>query len=433
MKISEFRLAGPGAVTPTLTDEFVELYNESSAPVTVSTTDGSAGWALAASDGVTRFTVPNGTVIPAHGHFLGANSAGYSLGTYPGGVTTALANATWTTDIPNNTGMALFNTSNPLNYTLANRLDAVGFVGTAALYKEGAGIPNITDFNSANYGIFRLVTASGDPKDTGDNAADFIHAEPNGISQGFGQHLGVPAPENLAAPRSIDGLSVSLLDPSVSSQAPPNLVRDPTPDAVNNSTFGTIDIRRRITNVSGAPLTRLRLRITELTTFPAPSGIADLRLRNSSDVAVALPGETTTARGTTVEVPPNQPNGGGLNTSLSVPSVQIGTPIAAGASVDVHVLVGLQQTGGFRFCANLEGTSAGGAIAQTGLVAPGSAAPACTRAETLVPAISTPTPPVTAPSGPPAATHKIRCKKRKHKGKKHAATARCKHKKKKRG
>src|SRR5262245_57717971 len=79
--ISEFRLRGPGGGN----DEFIELYNNTDTPIAVATTDGSSGWALAASDAVIRFIIPNGTVIPAHGHFLGVNSAAYSLSDYPAG------------------------------------------------------------------------------------------------------------------------------------------------------------------------------------------------------------------------------------------------------------------------------------------------------------------------------------------------------------
>ena len=79
--ISEFRLRGPSGAS----DEFVEIYNNSDSPVTVATVDGSSGYALVASDGVARFVVPNGTVIPARGHYLGVNNAAYSLATYPAG------------------------------------------------------------------------------------------------------------------------------------------------------------------------------------------------------------------------------------------------------------------------------------------------------------------------------------------------------------
>ena len=45
--------------------------------------------------------------------------------------------------------------------------------------------------------------------------------------------------------------------------------------------FGTLSIRRTWTNNTGAPVTRLRFRVAEVETFPAPSGTADLRPRTS--------------------------------------------------------------------------------------------------------------------------------------------------------
>ena len=84
---------------------------------------GGAGYAIAASDGTARCVVPNGTVIPNRGHYLCVNSVGYSLASYPAGNgTTATGDATYTTDIPDNAGIAIFNTSVAANFTLANRL-----------------------------------------------------------------------------------------------------------------------------------------------------------------------------------------------------------------------------------------------------------------------------------------------------------------------
>src|ERR1700754_678970 len=94
--ISEFRLRGPGGPN----DEFVEIYNPSTTPFTVTTADGSGGYSLVASDGVARFTIPNGTVIPGRGHYLGTNSVQYSLSA------NATGDATFTTDIPDNAGIA---------------------------------------------------------------------------------------------------------------------------------------------------------------------------------------------------------------------------------------------------------------------------------------------------------------------------------------
>ena len=111
----------------------------------------------------------------------------------------------------------------------------------------------------------------------------------------------------------------------------PNYVRNTASDPNNNSTFGTIDIRRRLTNSSGAPINRLRVRIIDLTTFPAQAGTADLRARSSGSVVVSLSGGgSTTVRGTTLEQPPMQPNGGGHNSSMSASTVTLTTPFERG-------------------------------------------------------------------------------------------------------
>src|SRR5687767_5537241 len=141
--ISEFRVRGPNGAN----DEFIELYNNSGADHTVA--GGGTGYAVAASNGVARCVVPNGTVIPNRGHYLCVNSVGYSLASYPAGNgTTATGDATYTTDIPDNAGIAIFNTSVGANFVLANRLDAVGSTSEAnTLYKEGTGYPALTPFS----------------------------------------------------------------------------------------------------------------------------------------------------------------------------------------------------------------------------------------------------------------------------------------------
>ena len=121
--ISEFRLRGQGGAS----DEFIEIYNDSGSAHTV-VSSGGTGYGIAASDGVVRCTIPNGTIIPARGHYLCVNSAEYTLALYPAGNgTTATGDATFITDIADNAGIALFN--NNLGapfFTLSNRFDAVG-------------------------------------------------------------------------------------------------------------------------------------------------------------------------------------------------------------------------------------------------------------------------------------------------------------------
>ena len=353
MAISEFRVRGPNGAN----DEFIEVQNATDTDHIVNSIDGSAGYAVAASNGVARFVIPNGTHIPAHGHYLGVNSVGYSLASYPAGNgTTATGNATYATDIPDNAGIALFRTAIAASFTLANRLDAVGSTSEAnVLYKEGSGYPALTPF-SIDYSFYRNLR-SGVSTDTNNNAVDFVFVDTNGTSAGAGQRLGAPGPENLSSPvRLTSGPSLvrNLLDAGVALGSPPNRIRDFTSDPPNNSTFGTVDLRRRFTNNTGVNLTRLRFRIVDLSTFPSPSGTADLRPRTSTAVVVTTTGGNVTVQGTTLEQPPSQPNGGGFNSTLSVGTVTLATPLANGAFVDVRFLLGLQQTGTYKLAVILE-------------------------------------------------------------------------------
>lgn len=361
--ISEFRVRGPSGAN----DEFVELYNPAATAYTVAASDGSAGFTLKASDGVTRATLANGLVIPAHGHYLVTNSVAYSLSGY------ATGDATYTTDIPDNAGIALFSSTTTFDAT--TKVDAVGSTSEGnTVYKEGTGYPALTPF-SIDYSWYRFhmpngtagiadadfsLATDGQPRDTGNNAADFAFVDTNGTSAGGGQRLGAPGPENLSSPiatwNAASNLNATLVDTAVTDKAAPNRTRDFTSDPPNNSTFGTLRISRTFTNTSGAPLTSLRFRVIKLTTFPAPSSISDMRPRTSTTAVVSTVGGNVTVEGTTLQQPPSQPNGGGWNTSLSVPGVSVGTPLANGASINVGFLFGLQQTGAYRVALLAEGS-----------------------------------------------------------------------------
>ena len=365
--ISEFRLSGqhqnPSAVG---LNEFVEIYNNSDSPHAVISVDGSAGYALAASDGVARCTIPNGTVIPARGHFLCTNGGGYTLSSYPAGAAGATGDATYTADIPDNAGLALFNTSDPASFSTATRLDAVGSTAEPnALYREGAGYPPLTLF-AAEYSLLRDLSA-GRPKDTNDNGRDFLLVNTAGVSQCAStadfrcERLGAPGPENLSGPvQSNDRVKAALVATCASSAEEPNSVRDQTPDPANASDAGTLDIRRRWKNNTGAAVTRLRFRLVDVTTYPPPSGTADLRARTSATLlGVSNPcgANALTLLGTTVEGPaaqnPPAGMGGGWNASLSV-DASVSQPVPPGASLDVRFLLGVKQPGAYRFLVNVE-------------------------------------------------------------------------------
>jgi hypothetical protein len=58
--------------------------------------------------------------------------------------------------------------------------------------------------------------------------------------------------------------------------------------------------------------------------------------------------------GTTLETPPAQPLGGALNSTMSAGTITLGTPLANGASINLQFLLGVQQTGSFKFFFNIE-------------------------------------------------------------------------------
>jgi Tol biopolymer transport system component len=358
MLISEFRLTGSGGSA----DEVVELYNNTGAPLTVNTSDGSTGWALVASDGGVRFIIPAGTFIPARGHYLGVNSTSYSLASY------AVGDRSYSTDIPADGGLALFNTADAGSFTMANRLDGVGFSGVVdPLYRSGTGLtPANGVADNAEYSFVRKLN-SGVPQATNDNLADFILIAPDpAIITSAPAVLGAPSPENLHSPIQQNAqIKASLIDPCSGGLTCQNRIRDLSPDAgePSHSTLGTLKLRRKFTNKTGAPITRLRFRVVDITTLNSPGGPqADLRVLNSSASTVILStGQTAQIVGLTREEPPIQTaNGGGLNTSLAAGVVSLNTPLAAGASINVEFNLGVMQGGSFRFLINVEALNGAG-------------------------------------------------------------------------
>jgi hypothetical protein len=235
------------------------------------------------------------------------------------------------------------------------------------LFKEGTGYAPLPTSN-IEYTMFRKQSG-GTPQDTNNNAADFIFGDTAATPTTAGQLLAAPGPENLSSPVQRNAtIPSALLDATLGATSSPNRVRDPTPDAPNNSSFGTMSIRRRFVNNTGQPVTKLRFRIINVTTSPAPANVADLRARSSSDTTAGSSDSATcaaaslstpctvTVRGTTLEEPPTQSTvmGGGWNSTFSVGAITLNAPLANGASVDVQFLVGVQQPGAFRIFVNVE-------------------------------------------------------------------------------
>jgi hypothetical protein len=370
--ISEFRLRGKTGSA----DEFVELYNNTDKDLTAFATDGSAGWSVvsASSDGATPVvlgTVPTGTKIPARGHYLVAN-AGYSLGNgtqtaggYPAGNgTNASADKSYTTDAADNTGVAVFTTTTPANFVAGNRLDAAGFSSLtgplASLFRNGTGIAPVTTDNK-EYSFVRRMPVNGAsrapaPQNTNNNAADFVLVSTDGNATFPQAVLGAPGPENLSSPIFREEVVLpSYVDPTAPRTGGQNRIRN-SADTGANANFGTLIVRRKFTNLTGNPVTRLRFRIVDITTLGSPGSggsQASLRALDAGNVIVTLSDGVSTAdiKGATLEQPPDQSsNGGGVNSSYTVvlPDGGLSTS-GANQSINVQFRLGVVQSGAFRF------------------------------------------------------------------------------------
>jgi hypothetical protein len=403
--ISELRTSGPAGAG----DDFVEIYNNSDSPLTIAASDASAGYGLFKMGAdcnaapILIGTIPNGTVIPARGHFLFVGSA-YSLTNY-GGTGTAAGDLTMSADLESDANVAIFNTSFVTSLSTLTRLDAVGFGtnvgGVCDLLREGTTLPPLSGSTlqhsyvrdecgkKGNPAQFGLCPTGGAVIDTNVNNNDFIFVDTTAAVTVAGQRLGAPGPQNLGNPVQRNSTILGLfLDSNFGGPAPPNRVRNLTP--VTNGANGTLAVRRRFVNNTGAEITRLRFRIVDISSISVPGGIADMRALTSTDVTVtgitdtatcAAAGTTppcsVTVFGTTLEEPPTQALGGAHNSSLSVGTITLAAPLAAGASINLQFLLGVQQTGSFKFFINVEALPTTGSAspipASNRVVNPGSA------------------------------------------------------------
>lgn len=364
--ISEFRLRGPQGVR----DEFVKLYNPSTTPVLVNASDNTEGWALAFSANGTTVTstfavIPNGTVIPGRGSFLVANNPDgataptltYSLNSHPSTISrTADSDTGYSVDLADNGGIALFRTSNVANFTATTRMDSVGFASIAAgLFKEGNGIPAVSATTPTGQISFLRDLTNTAPKDTGVNETDFRFVDPVVETLGTTPQLGAAGPQNLNSPVANNTIR-SLFVPGVRER-----IFDSTATGTN-ATAGTLTFQRRYANNTGAPITRLRFRVIDITTLNSPDVRAQfgstaaqqaiLRVLDGNNATVSVDGAPF--QSLRLETPPAQPEGGALNSTLAVGTIATPQIIGAGESVTVQFRVGVQQGGYFRFIVSIE-------------------------------------------------------------------------------
>jgi hypothetical protein len=365
--IHEFRTGGPGGDL----DEYVELYNTSDSEIAVQASDASGGWALVRRGAdcnaapVVVATIPNGTFIPARGHYLLGGSQ-YSLSAYPAGHgTTATLDQVTAVGIGGTQNIGLFNSAT--TFTAATRLDAVGIDAntgtTCALLTETTPLLPPRSNNDEYAFVRKAVSPSGIPQDTNHNANDFVlvSTTPNqSVGDNPAPILGAPGPENRTSPVNRNNTIALLpLDESVSINSEPNRQRNFFVEPC--APQGNLLLRRTFQNLGSQPVTRLRWRITHITTVNSPGAgpsQAVLRVRNAPDEFIFIPGRNASSNvhGTTREEPPNQPapRCGGWNTSLTDDEITLSAPLNPGQSVDVVFRFGIEQPGAFRVLINIE-------------------------------------------------------------------------------
>ncbi|MDT5295578.1 MAG: hypothetical protein QOJ76_2458 [Acidobacteriota bacterium] len=356
--ISEFRLSGPGGDS----DEFVEFYCNRNTDCDIS------GYVMQGFDpGFGDFTITfpaSGIVIPARQYMLVADETEYSLFDYAQPDFDVSAGFDFFID---NEGVQL------LDDTETVVIDSVGFAGggNEATYVEGTGLERATDVRPADQYAYvrkRGTATGGLPQDTDNNAGDFVLVSVTGAAHpGITAPpvLGAPGPQSLASPPTFDNTQVtgSLVEPVASSAASPNRVR------TGSGNSGTLSIRRSVTNNTTETFDYLAFRVTDMTTLNSPNTLgaqAQLRLVTSGDAETFTnsQGRTVVIKGTVLqfddgETQPDQPNGGGLNSSASV---DVGVGLAPGETIDVQFLLNIVQTGTFRFYVNVEALTNSGVV-----------------------------------------------------------------------
>jgi hypothetical protein len=358
--ISEFRPSGPAG----LNDEFIEIYNNTNTNIDLRNYSLVFLRSVGNPSVVSFATLQGAPILTPRSHRLIVNSGGYSLNAY------ATANLTvgGTDFFADNEGIALRRNGTGV------LVDAVGFTDDPVDFREGAGLPVITEFPATRpqYSYVRKL-GSGTPQDTGDNASDFVLVTTTGeMIAGVPSVLGAPGPQNQASPVQRNGaIKPSLVDPVAAPTAPPNRFRTGS-ETSPNAAYGTLTLRRKFTNTTGATVTRLRFRVVDITTAgsPNPTGApqADLRVLDSTDAEVETSAGLITVKGTIVEQPPAQLMGGGLNSSLTVQLPGGGLP--NNTSINVQFVLGVQQEGNFRFFVNVEALPAP-TVANPGLAGKG--------------------------------------------------------------
>ena len=361
--ISEFRLSGPDGSE----DDYIELYCNRDTPCDIS------GTSLRGYDPVKvgdyAMTFPPQSIIPARQYYLVGDSRGYSLESYGGPDIDVALSQPPPSDPPepgfyfyDNEGFQLIGAEEP------TVIDSVGFAGggNEGQYVEGTGLQRASSRPADQYAYVRKRTmeTNGLPQDSNNNAADFVLVSVTGTPHpGITAPpvLGAPGPQGLSSPLTYSNSQIpgTLVDPTRNKDEDPNRVR------VGSGDSGTLSIRRSFTNNTGGTLDYLGFRVIEISTLNSPITLDDqaqLRLISSSETTAEVPsrGGAVPIFGTTLEydeicacLKPQQPNGGGLNSTVSTNFSEEGI-FQPNATVDVQFLMNVVKSGSYRIFVYVE-------------------------------------------------------------------------------
>jgi uncharacterized repeat protein (TIGR01451 family) len=367
--ISEFRLSGPSGAE----DDFIELYCNRDTDCNI------GGASLRGFDPVNQvdfsITFPPQTVIPARQYYLVADTRGYSLSSYGFPDIDVATSQPPEPELPiyfyDNEGLQLVGPDEP------SIIDSVGFAGggNEIQYVEGTGLQRASSRPADQYAYVRKRTMATDglPQDTNNNANDFLLVSVTGTPHtGISAPpvLGAPGPQGLTSPLTYSNSQVTgaLVDPTKSKEEDPNHVR------VGSGDSGTLSIRRSLTNNTSETFNYLGFRVIDITTLNSPTVVedqAELRLISSTETSADVPsrGGEIPIFGTVLEYdalcpcPPQQPNGGGLNTSVFTNFSNEGS-MPPDSTVDVQFLMNVVKSGAYKFFVYVEAGDGRGGIVQ---------------------------------------------------------------------
>jgi len=323
-------LSGPGGAG----DQYVSLYN-TGAPVPL------AFWQIQ-GNGLTAQTITTDprVMLGTGRSYLLAGPA-YALAQPPDAAISALGSR----------GLRLLAPDTTQTVT-----DEVGTTLALPGFRLGAGLPPFNPASPADQYAWTRLYSGGAPVDSRSNLRDFRLVSTTGaVVGGVQSMLGAPNPAARAFPPA-EGLTQSLLDPTLAADAAPNQALSIGPGGLR------LTIRRTLTNNTGQAIAtgQPQLRITcvselnGVNTCPAPDAgrlprrpvvpHANLRIVAPSAPTSTIPTNCCGVRqvANLQPDPPNTPSaGGGLNSLLTLPTIT--NPIPPGGTFSFSVTLAIDN------------------------------------------------------------------------------------------